>query len=78
MYKISVWDRRQKTNNPVFSLKEMDDFVSSMVTNDDKRYLVCSSGDGTLTTLNLRGKKLHVRVSFKKLIVYAYSIAASK
>lgn len=58
-----MWDRRIKNHSPVFALKEMDDYVSSMVTNDDKKYLVCASGDGTLTTLNIRGKKLHVRVS---------------
>lgn len=58
---ISVWDRRQQRS--VFSLKEMEDFVSSMLTNDDKMFLVCASGDGTLTTINMRTKKLHVRVS---------------
>ncbi|KAJ8676421.1 hypothetical protein QAD02_012208 [Eretmocerus hayati] len=58
---VKLWDRRQKSNTPIFALKEMDDFVSSMVTNDEKKFLVCASGDGTLTTLNIRGKKLHVR-----------------
>ena len=58
-----MWDCRQQGEIPIFSLKEMEDYVSSMVTNDDKRFLVCASGDGTLTTINIRGKKLHVRVS---------------
>jgi WD40 repeat protein len=59
---IIVWDCRQSNTNPIFSLKEMDDFVTSMITNDDKKYLVCASGDGTITTINMRTKKLHVQV----------------
>lgn len=50
----------------------MEDYVSSMVTNEDQRYLVCASGDGTLTTLNIRGKKLHVRVSKIYILYFDY------
>lgn len=57
-----MWDIRQG-NNSIFSLKEMDDFVSAMITNEDKKFLVCASGDGTLTTLNLKSRKLHVQVN---------------
>ena len=68
-----MWDRRQKTSNPIFSVKEMEDYVSSMLTNEDKKYLVCSSGDGTLTTLNMRGKQLHVQVKSNKLSLNDFS-----
>nr|CAD7588669.1 unnamed protein product [Timema genevievae] len=54
-----VWDMRKK--DPIFSRKEMDDYVSKMVTTDAKRYLVCSSGEGTITSINLVSHKLHMQ-----------------
>ncbi|XP_043466099.1 WD repeat-containing protein 55 homolog [Leptopilina heterotoma] len=58
---VKLWDLRQHTTKPIFSLKEMKEYVSSMVTNRDEKYLVCASGDGCLTTLNIPAKKLHVQ-----------------
>ncbi|XP_011499565.1 PREDICTED: WD repeat-containing protein 55 homolog, partial [Ceratosolen solmsi marchali] len=58
---VKLWDSRQQNYNSIFSIKEMDDFVTSMLTNEDKMFLVCTSGDGTLTTINMRTKKLHVQ-----------------
>lgn len=40
----------------------MEDYVSSILTNGEAKYLVCASGDGSLTTFNIPGKKLHVQV----------------
>nr|CAD7572103.1 unnamed protein product [Timema californicum] len=55
----SIWDMRKK--DPIFSRKEMDDYVSKMVTTEAKRYLVCSSGEGTITSINLVSHKLHMQ-----------------
>nr|CAD7460586.1 unnamed protein product [Timema tahoe] len=56
---LAVWDMRKK--DPIFSRKEMDDYVSKMMTTDAKRYLVCSSGEGTITSINLVSHKLHMQ-----------------
>lgn len=56
-----MWDLRQAGSTPVFSMKEMEDYVSTMITNSDGKYLVCASGDGSLTTINIPARKLHVQ-----------------
>ncbi|XP_033216117.1 WD repeat-containing protein 55 homolog [Belonocnema kinseyi] len=58
---VKLWDLRQPGTQPIFSLKEMEEYVSAMVTNSDGKYLVCASGDGSLTTINIPGKKMHVQ-----------------
>jgi WD40 repeat protein len=59
---LSVWDIRK--NNPICSLKEMDDYVSCMATTEAQKYLVCTSGDGTITSLDLRNRRLHLQARF--------------
>lgn len=59
---FQVWDLRRKGNEPIFSIKEVDDYISALVTNRDAKYLVCASGD-CLTTINIPERKLHVQVS---------------
>ncbi|XP_046395038.1 WD repeat-containing protein 55 homolog [Ischnura elegans] len=56
---VKLWDLRKES--PIFSLKEMEDYVSCIITNEAKRYLVCSSGEGTITTINVGSRKLHVQ-----------------
>ncbi|XP_076302953.1 WD repeat-containing protein 55 homolog [Lasioglossum baleicum] len=58
---VKLWDLRQRGSEPVFSIKKMEDYVSSIITNKEGKYLVCGSGDGSLTTFNIPGKKLHVQ-----------------
>ncbi|XP_015185850.1 PREDICTED: WD repeat-containing protein 55 homolog [Polistes dominula] len=58
---VKMWDIRQNGNTPVFSIKQMEDYVSAMITNKDNKYLVCASGDGSLTTFNMPAKKLHIQ-----------------
>ncbi|KAG6796996.1 WD repeat-containing protein 55 [Apis mellifera caucasica] len=58
---VKMWDLRQRGNMPVFSLKKMEDYVSAITTNREAKYLVCTCGDGSLTTFNIPGKKLHVQ-----------------
>lgn len=58
-----VWDRRRSTQNPVVEFKEMDEFVSCMITDSGSRLLVCTSGEGTLTAFNTRSKKMEGQVT---------------
>lgn len=56
---VKLWDSR--TKDAVFALKEFEDSVLSMLTNDDKKLLLVCSADGYLTTLNLSARKLFVQ-----------------
>ncbi|KAL6426158.1 hypothetical protein ACFW04_009013 [Cataglyphis niger] len=58
---VKLWDLRQKGNEPIFSIKKVEDYISAMITNRDAKYLVCSSGDGCLTTLNIPERKMHLQ-----------------
>lgn len=58
---IKCWDGRDRSHAPIFSLKEVDDYITSMVTNDAKKNLVATSGDGYLTALNIGSRKLYVQ-----------------
>jgi WD repeat-containing protein 55 len=53
---LKLWDIRQRDSNAIFSLKEVDDHISSILTNDANKYLLFTSGDGYLTTINIPGK----------------------
>ncbi|KAI5641517.1 hypothetical protein NE865_06274 [Phthorimaea operculella] len=56
---VKLWDMRKP--DPVFSIKIGEEHVSDMITNDAQKYLVCSGGDGVLTTIDLKGSKVYVR-----------------
>lgn len=58
---VKLWDLRNRTNDPVFSLKEVEDYISKIITNSQKKLLVCTSGDGLMTTLNIASKKMYVQ-----------------
>lgn len=58
---VRLWDSRVKGNDPIFSLKEVEDYISCIITNNQKRMLVCTSGDGYVTTLNIGSKKMFVQ-----------------
>lgn len=58
---IKLWDLRSRGSDPVFSIKEVDDYISRIITNNQKKLLVCTSGDGLMTTLNIASKKMYVQ-----------------
>ena len=43
----------------------MDDYVSCMVTTEAQKYLVCTSGEGTVTSVDLRNGRLHIQARFQ-------------
>lgn len=58
---VKLWDVRVNGTEPVFSVKEVEDFISKIVTNSQKRVLACTSGDGYLTTINIAAKKMNIQ-----------------
>ncbi|KAG8038565.1 hypothetical protein G9C98_006261 [Cotesia typhae] len=60
---IKLWDLRQSGRLPIFSVKGEGSSVNAMLTNDEKKYLVCAIGDGTIMTINMPAKKVYCRTS---------------
>lgn len=58
---LKVWDRRDKDLKPIFALKEVEDYISNILTNEAKKMLLMTSGDGYLTAINLGARKLFVQ-----------------
>jgi len=56
---VRMWDLRQRTH--VFTSKKMEDYVSKILTNEEARYLVCTSGEGTVTSFDIAGKCVHIQ-----------------
>uniref|UniRef100_A0A1B6JR77 WD repeat-containing protein 55 homolog n=1 Tax=Homalodisca liturata TaxID=320908 RepID=A0A1B6JR77_9HEMI len=56
---VRMWDLREKSH--VFSSKKMEDYVSKILTNEEARYLVCCSGEGTITSFDIAGKCVHIQ-----------------
>lgn len=58
---VKLWDTRDNSTNPVLSLKEVDDYITCILTNDAKRVILATSGDGFLTALNIAARKLETQ-----------------
>ncbi|EFN81169.1 WD repeat-containing protein 55 [Harpegnathos saltator] len=58
---IRLWDLRQKGSKPIFSLKEVEEYINAIITKTDSKYLAYTSGDGCLTTLNIPERKLYIQ-----------------
>ncbi|XP_065334240.1 WD repeat-containing protein 55 homolog [Cloeon dipterum] len=56
---VKLWDLRQK--DAILSLKESEETITDMVTNESRRFLVFSSVEGMITTIDLHSRKLHVQ-----------------
>uniref|UniRef100_A0A182K7C4 WD repeat-containing protein 55 homolog n=1 Tax=Anopheles christyi TaxID=43041 RepID=A0A182K7C4_9DIPT len=57
---VKLWDVRER--NAVFSLRPVEDFVSSILANQQQqKYLLLTSGDGLLTTINIAQRKMYVQ-----------------
>ncbi|XP_055541992.1 WD repeat-containing protein 55 homolog [Wyeomyia smithii] len=56
---LKLWDVRQK--EVVFKLKEVEDFISCIITNNQRKYILMTSGDGYLTTINIPQRKMYVQ-----------------
>lgn len=58
---VRLWDLRVNANEPIFSIKEVDDFISCITTNNQQKLLACTSGDGYLTTINIASRKMYIQ-----------------
>ncbi|XP_035905346.1 WD repeat-containing protein 55 homolog isoform X1 [Anopheles stephensi] len=57
---VKLWDLRQK--DAVFGLRPVEDFVSCILSNgQQQKYLLMTSGDGLLTTINIAQRKMFVQ-----------------
>ncbi|XP_065359406.1 WD repeat-containing protein 55 homolog [Calliphora vicina] len=56
---VKLWDLR--TKNEIFALKEVEDYITQILTNDAGKLLMVTSGDGYLTTINIAARKLYVQ-----------------
>jgi len=56
---VKLWDNRIAgwEGNAVMECKQFDEFVSDLFVDDAKRMMVASSGEGTIQSFNIRGKK---------------------
>ncbi|CAK1549860.1 unnamed protein product [Leptosia nina] len=54
---VKLWDLRSQ--NPVFTLKIGEEYISDMITNEAQKYLVCAGGDGILTSIDLKASKIY-------------------
>lgn len=50
---VKVWDVRDNQKKAIFGLKEVDDYITALLTNDAGKLLLATSGDGYLTTINI-------------------------
>lgn len=58
---VKLWDVRTKASEPIFGIKKVEDYISCILTNNQKKLLLCTSGDGYLTTINIGQKKMQVQ-----------------
>lgn len=58
---LKVWDMRTKEKTALFSVKCVEDFISSILTNEAKKFIVMTSGDGYLTSINMSSRKMYVQ-----------------
>lgn len=54
---LRIYDLREPTN-PVWSVKQCEEYISDLDLDASKRMLLASSGDGSLNAINIRTKKL--------------------
>ncbi|CAF1364680.1 unnamed protein product [Didymodactylos carnosus] len=56
---VKLWDYRQK--KPLAEFNDCDDYISDLVCANDRRTLLATSGEGTLTCYNVRKKKMQLQ-----------------
>lgn len=56
---VKLWDFR--TKDAIFELKEVEDQITQMLTNEQNKLLLATSADGYLTTYNIGARKLYVQ-----------------
>lgn len=50
---VKVWDTRDRSQTAIFGLKEVDDYITDLLSNEAAKILLATSGDGYLTAINI-------------------------
>lgn len=50
---LKVWDIRDNRTTALFEVHQVEDYISCILTNEQKKMLVFTSGDGYLTSVNI-------------------------
>lgn len=58
---VKLWDLRQFSSKPIYQIKRNEDYISDMLSDEGMNYLVISSGDGSITTVDLRERKFFMQ-----------------
>ncbi|CAH1957467.1 unnamed protein product [Acanthoscelides obtectus] len=58
---LKLWDLREKKDTQQWKTKKNTDYISDIITNDSRQYLVYSSGDGSLTTIDLKNRSVFMQ-----------------
>ncbi|XP_005100082.1 WD repeat-containing protein 55 [Aplysia californica] len=56
---LKVWDMR--TKEATMEMKECEDFISDMIVEDNKKIVIAASGEGTLTSFNIRRRRVELQ-----------------
>lgn len=56
---VKVWDFRRQT--PIMALKECEEYITSFALSKDKRLLLATSGEGTLSAFSIRSRKMDLQ-----------------
>eukprot|EP00057_Strongylocentrotus_purpuratus_P003868 XP_003727551.1 PREDICTED: WD repeat-containing protein 55 isoform X3 [Strongylocentrotus purpuratus] len=56
---LKVWDLR--TQKAIMEMKENEEFISSLVVGKDKKILLATSGDGTMSAFNVRRRRFDLQ-----------------
>lgn len=56
---IRLWDPR--VPQQIYKARRNEEYISQMITNEEEKYLLCTSGDGSLTTFDLRNRNFLVQ-----------------
>ncbi|CAH0557152.1 unnamed protein product [Brassicogethes aeneus] len=58
---VKLWDLRERSDKQIYRIKRNEDYISDIITNESKKYLLISSGDGSLLTVDLQNRKFHMQ-----------------
>lgn len=52
--RIKFWDFRNSDLKPTYQTKKHDDYISDMIIDENKTFLVAASGDGSISSIDLQ------------------------
>lgn len=58
---VKLWDMRQFSSKPIYQIKRNEEYISDMLADEGMNYLVASSGDGSITAVDLRERKFFMQ-----------------